>query len=123
MLLNGGKLAGSMQMDRRFMVMETNCPQRVVCPCPGAIYMYTEKKVIRGHLIFFLLVQKVNYDQLKFMIKLINQCLTVALRVSAFQNAWYVSRSRSMSKGTLFSKITLYYHQIKCHIMTLCFTF
>ena len=36
---------------------------------------------------FFLLVQKVNYDQLKFMIKLINQCLTVALRVSAFQNA------------------------------------
>ena len=35
----------------------------------------------------FLLVQKVNYDQLKFMIKLINQCLLVALRVLAFQNA------------------------------------
>ena len=40
MLLNGRKLAGSMQMDRRFMVLEKNCPQGVVCPCPGAIYMY-----------------------------------------------------------------------------------
>ena len=41
MLLNGGKLAGSMQMDRILMVMEKkNCPQGVVCPCPGAIYMY-----------------------------------------------------------------------------------
>ena len=39
MLLNGGKLAGSMQMDRRFMVMK-KCPQGVVGPCPGAIYMY-----------------------------------------------------------------------------------
>ena len=36
----GGELAGSMQMDRRFMVMKKNCPQGVVCPCPGAIYMY-----------------------------------------------------------------------------------
>ena len=40
MLFNGGKLAGSMQMDRRFMVMKKKCPQVVVCPCPGAIYMY-----------------------------------------------------------------------------------
>ena len=30
--------------------------------------VYTEKKVIRGCLIFFLLVQKVKYDQLQFMI-------------------------------------------------------
>ena len=39
MLLNGGggKLAGSMQMDRRVMVIK-NCSQGVVCPCPGAIY-------------------------------------------------------------------------------------
>ena len=28
---------------------------------------------------------------------------------------------RSMCKGTLFQKVTLYQHQIKCHIMTLCF--
>ena len=40
MLLNGGKLAGSMQMDGRFMVMKKKCPQGVVCPFPGAIYMY-----------------------------------------------------------------------------------
>ena len=39
MLLNGGKLAGSMQMYRRFMVMKKNV-LGVVCPCPGAIYMY-----------------------------------------------------------------------------------
>ena len=30
MLLNGGKLAGSMQMDRRFMIMKKKCPQGVV---------------------------------------------------------------------------------------------
>ena len=27
-------------MDKRFMVMTRNCPQRVVCPWPGAIHMY-----------------------------------------------------------------------------------
>ena len=27
-------------MDGRFMFMKTFCPQGVVCPCPGAIYMY-----------------------------------------------------------------------------------
>ena len=37
----GGKLAGSMQMDRIFMVMKKKCPQGVVCPCLWAIYMYS----------------------------------------------------------------------------------
>ena len=27
-------------MDSRFMVMKNNCPQGVVCPCLGDIYMY-----------------------------------------------------------------------------------
>ena len=27
-------------MDRKFMFMKNICPQGVVCPCPGAIYMY-----------------------------------------------------------------------------------
>ena len=27
-------------MDRIFMFMKTFCPQGVVCPCSGAIYMY-----------------------------------------------------------------------------------
>ena len=27
-------------MDRIFMFMKKFCPQGVVCPCPGAIYMY-----------------------------------------------------------------------------------
>ena len=27
-------------MNRKFMFMKTFCPQGVVCPCPGAIYMY-----------------------------------------------------------------------------------
>ena len=27
-------------MDRRLMLMENFSPWRVVCPCPGAIYMY-----------------------------------------------------------------------------------
>ena len=39
MLLNGGKLAGSKQVDRRFMVMK-KIVIGVLCPCPGAIYMY-----------------------------------------------------------------------------------
>ena len=53
MLFNGGKLAGSMQIDRRFMVMKKNCPQGVVCPCPGAIYMYMTiifKDLLLNHL-------------------------------------------------------------------------
>ena len=36
--------------------------------CTPVKRITTLKKVIRGHLIFFLLVQKVKYDQLKFMI-------------------------------------------------------
>ena len=33
------KLARNEQMDRRFMFMKIFLAQRVVCPCPGAIYM------------------------------------------------------------------------------------
>ena len=36
---NGKKLAKNEQMDRRFMFMKIFWAQRVVCPCPGAIYM------------------------------------------------------------------------------------
>ena len=50
MHLNGGKrkmsfndkkkkLARNEQMDRIFMFMKIFWAQRVVCPCPGAIYM------------------------------------------------------------------------------------
>ena len=39
MHLNGKKLARNEQMDRRFMFMKIFLAQRVVCPCPGAIYM------------------------------------------------------------------------------------
>ena len=51
MHLNGGKLlkydlraktcrkwADGQNIKKMF--MKKNCPQRVVCPCPGAIYMY-----------------------------------------------------------------------------------
>ena len=33
------KLARNEQMDRRFIIMKIFWAQRVVCPCPGAIYM------------------------------------------------------------------------------------
>ena len=33
------KLARNKQMERRFMIMKIFWAQRVVCPCPGAIYM------------------------------------------------------------------------------------
>ena len=36
---NGKKLARNEQMDRIFMLMKIFWAQRVVCPCPGAIYM------------------------------------------------------------------------------------
>ena len=39
MSFNGKKLARNEQMDRRFMFMQIFWAQRVVCPCPGAIYM------------------------------------------------------------------------------------
>ena len=39
MHLNGKTLARNEQMDRRFMFMKIFLAQRVVCPCPGAIYM------------------------------------------------------------------------------------
>ena len=37
---NGRKLARNEQMDRKFMFMKIFWAQGVVCPCPGAIYMY-----------------------------------------------------------------------------------
>ena len=40
---NGRKLARNEQMDRRFMFMKIFWALRVVCPCPGAIYMYMTK--------------------------------------------------------------------------------
>ena len=39
MSFNGKKIARNEQMDRRFMFMKIFSAQRVVCPCPGAIYM------------------------------------------------------------------------------------
>ena len=39
MSFNGKKLARNEQMDRIFMFMKIFWAQRVVCPCPGAIYM------------------------------------------------------------------------------------
>ena len=40
MLFNGKELARNEQMDRRFMFMKIFWAQMVVCPCPGAIYMW-----------------------------------------------------------------------------------
>ena len=40
MSFNGRKLARNEQMDRKFMFMKIFWAQGVVCPCPGAIYMY-----------------------------------------------------------------------------------
>ena len=39
MSINGKKLARNEQMDRIFMFMKIYWAQRVVCPCPGTIYM------------------------------------------------------------------------------------
>ena len=40
MSFNGRKRARNEQMDRRFMFMKIFWVQRVVFPCPGAIYMH-----------------------------------------------------------------------------------
>ena len=34
------KLATNEQSDKAFLLKSKVCPQGVVCPCPGAIYMY-----------------------------------------------------------------------------------
>ena len=34
------KLASKGQSDKAFLLTSELCPQRVVCPCPGAIYMW-----------------------------------------------------------------------------------
>ena len=39
MSFNGKKLARNEEIDRRFMLLKIFWAQRVVCPCPGAIYM------------------------------------------------------------------------------------
>ena len=39
MLLNGGKLAGNMQMDRRFMLMEKMSSGVCLLPPPGYIHV------------------------------------------------------------------------------------
>ena len=43
MSLNGRKPARNEQMDRIFMFLKIFWAQRVVCPCPGAIYMFLTK--------------------------------------------------------------------------------
>ena len=43
MSFNGRKLARNEQMGRRFMFMKIFWALGVVCPCPGAIYMYMTK--------------------------------------------------------------------------------
>ena len=43
MSFNGRKLARNKQMDRIYMFMRIFWAQGVVCPCPGAIYMYMTK--------------------------------------------------------------------------------
>ena len=40
MSFNGRKLARNEQIDRNFMFKKIFCSQGVVCPCPGAKYMY-----------------------------------------------------------------------------------
>ena len=37
---NGGKLAAKDYIDWIILLMKKNWPQGVVCPCPGAIYLY-----------------------------------------------------------------------------------
>ena len=39
MSINGKKLVRNEKMDRIFMFMKIFLAQRVVCPCPGALYM------------------------------------------------------------------------------------
>ena len=39
------KLATNGQSDKAFLLTSGFCPQRVVCPCPGAIYMYIWKNI------------------------------------------------------------------------------
>ena len=43
MSFNGRKLARNEQMDRIFMFVKIFWAHGVVCPCPGAIYMYLTK--------------------------------------------------------------------------------
>ena len=50
MSFNARKLARNEQIDRIFMFMKIFWAQGVVCPCPGAIYMYMTK--IYKHLLF-----------------------------------------------------------------------
>ena len=38
------KLATNGQGDNAFLLTSAFCPQRVVCPCPGAIYMWKNIK-------------------------------------------------------------------------------
>ena len=38
------KLATNGQSDKAFLLTSEFCPQRVVCPCPGAIYMWKNIK-------------------------------------------------------------------------------
>ena len=45
MSLNGKKLARNEQMDKIFMFMKIFWAQRVVCPCPGAIYLFLQMTV------------------------------------------------------------------------------
>ena len=49
MPFNGRKLTRNEQMDRRFMFMKIFMPRGIVCPFPGAKYMYMT--IIFNHLL------------------------------------------------------------------------
>ena len=38
------KLASNWQSDKAFLLTSGFCPQRVVCPCPGVIYMWKKHR-------------------------------------------------------------------------------
>ena len=42
------KLATNGQSDKAFLLPSGFCPQGVVCPCPGAIYIWEKKVCIKS---------------------------------------------------------------------------
>ena len=58
------KLAPNGQSDKAFLLTSGFCPKRVVCPCPGAIYMY---KIIEN--VFKIILQRDYFKTLKMCVK------------------------------------------------------
>ena len=68
------KLATNGQSDKDFLLTLKVCPQGVVCPCPGAIYIY---KIVKN--VYKIRFQRDHFETCNIWVK--RNCLSVVIKI------------------------------------------